>query len=616
MKKRTIWTVLTSLMVVMSLVLASCSSSTAVPTSTTTTTTTTPTSTLPASTTSTMSTSSVTTLNVTTTSTGNWWDSLGTPQYGGTINIRINQDVSAFDPYLGTNPNYINSAWMESLTQPIWTMDPATYAYQLSYCPPQYYSGDLAQSWEYTDPQTLIIHVRQGVYWQNIAPANGREFTAADVVYHFDRQLGMGDGFTKPSPYYATTPMVQQCTSITATDQFTVVFKFNISNAEIIDGDWMGMGIASSIECSDAVAAYGNLNNWHDAIGTGPFILTDWVDGTAATLTANPNYWGYDERYPQNKLPYVDKLVLLVMPSDVISLAALRTGKIDAMDQMTSIVANQLKTASPEISQFPEPYGTTLTVDPKDNTAPFNNILVREALQKAIDLPTIASAYYNGEVMSTNPADLVGVEMTGWGYPYSQWPQSLKNAYSYDPTAAKQLLVQAGYPNGFKTDIALQNNVDLNLYEIVQSYFAAIGVNMAINLMDPATWQAYVLTGRQQDGLAARNLGFLGQTYDPDRALFRFQTGYQVNYVQVSDPTYDAFIPEAATATSLDAFSTVVGNACEYAAQKQWVISLLEPENFAFCQPWLKGFTGQNSALEYSTYFFYTARWWIIPDLK
>ena len=144
-------------------------------------------------------------------------------------------------------------------------MDPATYAYQLSYCPPQYYSGDLAKSWEYTDPQTLIIHVRQGVYWQNIAPANGREFTAADVVYHFDRQLGMGDGFTKPSPYYATTPMVQQCTSITATDQFTVVFKFNISNAEIIDGDWMGMGIASSIECSDAVAAYGNLNNWHDA---------------------------------------------------------------------------------------------------------------------------------------------------------------------------------------------------------------------------------------------------------------------------------------------------------------------------------------------------------------
>ena len=62
----------------------------------------------------------------------------------------------------------------------------------------------MAQSWEFTDPSTFVVHLRQGIHWQNIPPANGREFTAADVVFHYDRMFGLGDGFTKPSPYWAT----------------------------------------------------------------------------------------------------------------------------------------------------------------------------------------------------------------------------------------------------------------------------------------------------------------------------------------------------------------------------------------------------------------------------
>ena len=70
------------------------------------------------------------------------------------------------------------------------------------------------------------------------------------------------------------------------------------------------------IEDPEAVSQYGNLNNWHNAIGTGPFILNDFVDTTSATLVKNPNYWGYDERYPQNQLPYIDKLNILVISND------------------------------------------------------------------------------------------------------------------------------------------------------------------------------------------------------------------------------------------------------------------------------------------------------------
>jgi len=49
------------------------------------------------------------------------------------------------------------------------------------------------------------------------------------------------------------------------------------------------------------------MNNWHNAVGTGPYFVSDFVSGSSGTFTRNPNYWGYDERYPKNQLPYINK---------------------------------------------------------------------------------------------------------------------------------------------------------------------------------------------------------------------------------------------------------------------------------------------------------------------
>src|SRR5208283_554789 len=81
-----------------------------------------------------------------------------------------------------------------------------------------------------------------------------------------------------------------------------------------------------------AVQQWGNITQWNHAIGTGPFQLADFVDSSACTLVRNPNYWGYDERHPQNRLPYVNTLVYLIIPNQQTALAAMRVGKIDAMD--------------------------------------------------------------------------------------------------------------------------------------------------------------------------------------------------------------------------------------------------------------------------------------------
>jgi ABC-type transport system substrate-binding protein len=111
--------------------------------------------------------------------------------------------------------------------------------------------------------------------------------------------------------------------------------------------------------------------------------------------------------------------------------------------------------------------------------------------------------------------------LSGLGWPYQQWPQDLKDEYAYNPTKAKQLLAAAGFPNGFNTDLVAASDSDLDLAQIVKSYFAVIGINMEIRVMDAASWTSFVYTGRKQDALAQRSIGALGQTSGPLNQLPR-----------------------------------------------------------------------------------------------
>ena len=87
----------------------------------------------------------------------------------------------AFDPYVGGGQTSIYSCWIENLFSYDWTIDPTVFNFQLAFTPPEYASGQLAQSYTFTDPQTVSVTLRQNIYWQNIAPANGRQFVADDV---------------------------------------------------------------------------------------------------------------------------------------------------------------------------------------------------------------------------------------------------------------------------------------------------------------------------------------------------------------------------------------------------------------------------------------------------
>jgi len=614
LKKRTTWLALTCL-IVASLVLASCTTKTTLSTTKTTATTTITT------TTTTKTTTAVSTTTPTTTAaTGNWWDSLGTPEYGGTLTLQIGQDITAWDPYQGEFFNMVWTAWLEQLYSNDWTMDPKVQPYQGSFVDASFVRGQLLSTWEFTDPSTLVMHVRPGVTWQNLPPANGRAFNAHDIAFHFNRMLGLGDGFTTPSQMWlGEEKWVTQVTSVTATNDTEVVMKWNVASIEYISEILLTPGAATSIENPEAVKQWGDVTDWHHAIGTGPFIMNDYISGTSVTMDKNPNYWEYDERYPQNRLPYINKLVYLIMPDPSTALAALRSGKIDVLDNVSTSDTQSIKKTNPEILQITIPGGNVFTVDPRYDLAPFKDIKVRMALQQAINLPELASTYYQGTV-SPNPSTMTSNYLTGWGWPYDQWPQSLKDEYAFNQANAKKLLADAGVTLPLHTSCVVSSDADVTLLQAVKAYFADINVDMAITQMDPVSWNNYVITNHQNTALCMRANGSLGFNYAPYFQFGHYAKGAASDYMLMDEPVLNNLLPDAMNAATTDGWKTILKNANMWVAQNHPVISLLQTNSFSVYQPWLKGFNAQYGASwgwgGPELLFFYDARFWIDSKVK
>ena len=103
----------------------------------------------------------------------------------------------------------------------------------------------------------------------------------------------------------------------------------------------------------------------------------------------------------------------------------MRAAKIDVIDTVSFKQAQAMQKTNPEILQIPIPRAQAITVQPRNDKAPFNDIRVRKAMQMAIDLPTIAKDYYHG-LVEPYPSTVTSRYMKGWGFPYEEWPQDLR----------------------------------------------------------------------------------------------------------------------------------------------------------------------------------------------
>lgn len=174
----------------------------------------------------------------------NCLDIFGKPTYGGASTVHASTFEFTFDP--GMWAGAWTGSW-EGLFYRDWTEDRDICDFSAEFVNAEYYKNGLAESWERTEPQVVIVYLPKGVLWQDRPPINGRELTAYDVQYTYDRILGTGNGFTEPNPAYGRSiPNVER---VVALDKYTLEFRlknqsvFSIWN--VFDGGFMQIGIVS-----------------------------------------------------------------------------------------------------------------------------------------------------------------------------------------------------------------------------------------------------------------------------------------------------------------------------------------------------------------------------------
>jgi peptide/nickel transport system substrate-binding protein len=465
------------------------------------------------------------------------------------------------------------------------------------FVPDQYWTGNLAESWEITDPQTVTVYLREGILWQDKPPVNGREFVADDVVFHYDRMLGTGHGYTEPNPFAGM--LLGNLQNVTATDDYTVVFHFKTPSPAVAFQTLCDRVFANEFEPPEAVAAQGgSITDWTGVVGTGPWILQDFVDGSSITCVKNPTYHGTDPRYG-NPVPYADEFVVLIMPDLSTQLAALRTEQIDLIDAGLALQwqqAQSLQDTDPELEWKQLPNGAS-GVSFRLDHAPFTDIRVRQALQMAIDREGIAESYYGG-FATANPVGMVTAAYTGWAYAYEDWSQELKDRYVYDPEAAKALLAEAAAdgiftPNelgGFDTDILASTTGDLQLLQLFQDEFKDIGVDMTINAVD---WPTYEKTFRAAEHDQMVTFGG-GSTWPPTRTVSQwYSQGPDNGATRVNSAEYDALYQQFQSASSLAEAAQIFQQCDKLVIENHWAVFAPESYIFLFWQPYLKGYSGE-----------------------
>jgi peptide/nickel transport system substrate-binding protein len=523
-------------------------------------------------------------------------------EYGGKFTYAISSDPTNLDPYFTSDSTM--KLWMETIAQENWMgVDPEEWDFLTRFVPIRYFTGGLAESWDMPDQQTMILHIRKNVYWHNKSPMNGRELTAYDVEFSFHRLMGLGSGYTNPSPYVATT-LYQPMESATATDKYTCVLKWSAPAVNAmrmcLDGT-----VYTTVVPPEAVKQFGDLQDWEHAVGTGPFILHDYVSGSSLTTIRNPNYWGYDEHYPENRLPYVDEVKALIIPDNSTRYAAIRTGKIDTVGTSWENM-EQITKSNPELISL-DYWSWCFSISFPMDRKPWSDIRVRQAMQMAIDLETIAKTHY-GDYVDGTPVGAIGHQ--GYRSEYDDWPQDVKDTYAYNPEGAKALLAEAGYPDGLKCTLTTSSTHDLDLAQILQAYFKDIGVDMTIDVRERTVWNS-LMRGGKCDLVTPQ---WAGYTIVPPMDQFPHYTSghYDYAYRHVDDPVFAEMNANIRACTDEEEQRKMITEADMYYISQHWDINILPTVTFTLIQPWVKRYAKVSSVPIGQR----LSRIWIDQDLK
>ena len=549
------------------------------------------------------------------------------PQYGGSINVAVAQVPTSWDP-AEEIPGLGFPAY-ERLGMGNWASDRETCLRFVNvWFPPIdcMVAGMLAESWEQPDPETIVFHLRQGVRWHDIPPVNGREFVADDVVYTLRRHYGAGAGEGSPAVQWVN---INNISSVEARDKYTVVVK-SAPNPELLH-DLLVNAHNQEIVAREAVEEFGTLADWETQIGTAAWIAGERVAGSSFNYERNPNYWGTDELFPAEgfQLPYADEVTFFLISEISTAIAALRSGQVDKMGGALSyheMNLDQQKTLSaqePDLLFAPVSSGGNGVMFPFNKEPWYPDIRVRQAMQKAINIEELAATHYGG-VPDPIPRAFVygGSEPDAYSTPWSQKPEAVREGYTYDPQGARELLAEAGYPDGFKVNLLTGPGDHIfsgspDLAVIVKSYWEAIGLEVEIEQLPDN--DAFFARIAPSGGIGAQEyeaqMFWTNHPCCPQAVLEWFKASTTWNPGWIDDPAYEQMFEEIQAVTTREAHTALVVKMNDYVFDQQWFVTLLPVNTFIAWHPWLKSYNGENQ-LGRNMVGPVWARVWVDQDLK
>lgn len=320
----------------------------------------------------------------------------------------------------------------------------------------------LASEWTISeDGLTYTFKLHDGVTFHD-----GTSFDAEDVKFTFDRILA-------PDSVNAHREFYEPIQSVTVIDPLTVELKLDRQIGRFLFDIGRGDAVIVAPESAD--------NNATQPIGTGPFAFVQWDKGSRVILEAYAPYWG--------EPVHLTKATYLFIGDTATLTNALLAGDVDGTNNMGSDALAVFQNDPRFHILVGSTEGETL-LSTNNKKAPFNNLKVRQAMAHALNREAIIEGATNG----------YGVPIGSHFAPHNPYYVDLTGTYPYDPAAAKALLAEAGYPDGFSATLKMPPVAYARLSgQIIASEFAAVGIKLELINVEWAQWLEDVYANKDFD---------------------------------------------------------------------------------------------------------------------
>jgi dipeptide transport system substrate-binding protein len=367
----------------------------------------------------------------------------------------------------------------------------------------------LAERWDISpDGKTYTFHLRRGVKWHsNRIFRPTRDFDADDVVFSLERQWKENHPFFKVTSsnhsYFNDMGLPALLKSVEKLDGYTVRVALNQPEAPFLSDLAMDFAAIQSKEYADAMLKAGTPEKLdQEPIGTGPYFLVQYQKDAVIRYRAFADYWDGKAK--------IDDLVFSITPDAAVRWAKLQKGECHIMPYPNPADLDAMR-RTPSVEVLEQPGLNIGYLAYNTTKKPFDDVRVRKALNMAINKKAIIDAVYlSSGVAAKNP-----IPPSMWSYNDDIMDDP------FDPATAKRLLSDAGYPNGFTTDLwamPVQRPYNPNarrIAELMQADLAKIGVRAEIKSFE---WGEYRKRAQNGEHMMAQ-LGWTGDNGDPDNFL-------------------------------------------------------------------------------------------------